>query len=311
MNISSVNIVVRFICTKIVIILYICYVKRFSYYLKVERQMSPNTVAAYCADVSDFLDSSGKDGSSVDAPDVEDYLASRSKDLSKRSQARLLSSLRSYFDWLILEGERKDNPCDRVDTPKLGRYLPAVLSVEEVSAIMDSVDLRSWQGLRDRAILEVLYGCGLRVSEVCGLLMSQVYLQEGFVRVIGKGNKERLVPLGEMAADAFSAWLEVRPAPSALEYGDTAFLNRFGKPLSRVSVFNMIKKQSLLAGVRKEISPHTFRHSFATHLIENGADLRVVQEMLGHESILTTEIYTHIDSRTWQAAVLEHHPRNK
>lgn len=273
--------------------------------------MSPNTVAAYCADVSDFLDSSGKDGPSVDVPDVEDYLASRSKDLSKRSQARLLSSLRSYFDWLILEGERKDNPCDRVDAPKLGRYLPAVLSVEEVTAIMNSVDLRSWQGLRDRAILEVLYGCGLRVSEVCGLLMSQVYLKEGFVRVIGKGNKERLVPLGEMAADSFSAWLEVRPAPSTAEYGDIAFLNRFGKPLSRVSVFNMIKKQSLLAGVRKEISPHTFRHSFATHLIENGADLRVVQEMLGHESILTTEIYTHIDSRTWQAAVLEHHPRNK
>ena len=285
--------------------------KRYAYYLKVERQMSPNTVAAYCADVSDFLDNSGKDGASADTSDVEDYVASRSNDLSKRSQARLLSSLRSYFDWLILEGERKDNPCDRVDTPKLGRYLPAVLSVEEVAAIMDSVDLRSWQGLRDRAILEVLYGCGLRVSEVCGLLISQVYLQEGFVRVIGKGNKERLVPLGEMAADSFSAWLEVRPAPSATEYGDIAFLNRFGNPLSRVSIFNMIKKQSLLAGVRKEISPHTFRHSFATHLIENGADLRVVQEMLGHESILTTEIYTHIDSRTWQAAVLEHHPRNK
>lgn len=285
--------------------------KRFAYYLKVERQMSPNTVAAYCADVSDFLDNCGKAGASVDTDDIEDYVTGRSKDISKRSQARLLSSLRSYFDWLILEGERKDNPCDRVDTPKLGRYLPAVLSVEEVAAIMDSVDLRSWQGLRDRAILEVLYGCGLRVSEVCGMLISQVYLQEGFVRVIGKGNKERLVPLGEMAADSFSSWLDVRPAPSGPEFSDFAFLNRFGKPLSRVSVFNMIKKQSLLAGVRKEISPHTFRHSFATHLIENGADLRVVQEMLGHESILTTEIYTHIDSRTWQAAVLEHHPRNK
>lgn len=285
--------------------------KRYAYYLKVERQMSPNTVSAYCADVSDFLQQCGKPGESAEASDVEEYVAARSKDLSKRSQARLLSSLRSYFDWLILEGERKDNPCDKVDTPKLGRYLPAVLSVEEVDAIMNSVDLRSWQGVRDRAILEVLYGCGLRVSEACGLLISHVYLQEGFVRVVGKGNKERLVPLGEMAADAFAAWLEVRPAPFAPEYGDVAFLNKFGKPLSRVSVFNMIKKQSLLAGVRKEISPHTFRHSFATHLIENGADLRVVQEMLGHESILTTEIYTHIDSRTWQSAVLEHHPRNK
>lgn len=283
--------------------------KRFAYYLKVERQMSPNTVSAYCRDVEAFLESAAVTGVTADTAAVERYLSERSADLSKRSQARLLSSLRSYFDWLILEGERKDNPCDRVDTPKLGRYLPEVLSVEEVEAIMDSVSLATWQGVRDRAILEVLYGCGLRVSEVCGLLISHVYLDEGFVRVVGKGNKERLVPLGEMAADAFRSWLECRPEPFSPEFDDIAFLNRFGKPLSRVSVFNMIKQQSLLAGVRKEISPHTFRHSFATHLIENGADLRVVQEMLGHESILTTEIYTHIDSATWQAAILDHHPR--
>lgn len=285
--------------------------KRFAYFLKVERQMSPNTVSAYCRDVEAFLAAAGVTGVTADTEAVECYLSERSDDLSKRSQARLLSSLRSYFDWLILEGERKDNPCDRVDTPKIGRYLPAVLSVEEVEAIMDSVSLATWQGMRDRAILEVLYGCGLRVSEVCGLLISHVYLEEGFVRVVGKGNKERLVPLGEMAADAFRAWLECRPEPFSPEYDDIAFLNRFGKPLSRVSVFNMIKQQALLAGVRKEISPHTFRHSFATHLIANGADLRVVQEMLGHESILTTEIYTHIDSATWQAAILDHHPRRK
>lgn len=283
--------------------------KRFAYYLKVERQMSPNTVSAYCRDVEAFLEGAAVTGVTADTASVEDYLSERSADLSKRSQARLLSSLRSYFDWLILEGERKDNPCDRVDTPKLGRYLPEVLSVEEVEAIMDSVSLATWQGVRDRAIMEVLYGCGLRVSEVCGLQISHVYLDEGFVRVVGKGNKERLVPLGEMAADAFRSWLECRPVPFSPEFDDTAFLNRFGKSLSRVSVFNMIKQQSLLAGVRKEISPHTFRHSFATHLIENGADLRVVQEMLGHESILTTEIYTHIDSATWQAAILDHHPR--
>jgi len=229
--------------------------------------------------------------------------------LSKRSQARLLSSLRSFFDWLVLEGERKDNPCDRIDAPKLGRYLPEVLSVEEVERILDSVGIATWMDLRDRAILEILYGCGLRVSEACGLLISHVYLQEGFVRVVGKGDKERLVPLGEVAADAFKAYLDVRPQAAEPAFDDVAFLNKNGRPLSRVAIFNLVKKQALLAGVRKEISPHTFRHSFATHLIENGADLRVVQEMLGHESILTTEIYTHIDTATWQAAILAHHPR--
>ncbi|MCR5244814.1 MAG: tyrosine-type recombinase/integrase, partial [Bacteroidales bacterium] len=242
--------------------------------------------------------------------DIEGYLGKRSDLLSARSQSRVLSALSSFFDWLILEGLRKDNPCDKVDRPKQGRYLPEVLSVEEVDAIMQSVDLRGWQGLRDRAILEILYGCGLRVSEVCGLLISHVYLQEGFVRVVGKGDKERLVPLGGMAADAFADYLALRPDPAAPSFSDIAFLNRFGNPLSRISVFNMVKKQAMVAGVSKEISPHTFRHSFATHLIENGADLRVVQEMLGHESILTTEIYTHIDSAAWQAEVLEHHPRS-
>lgn len=283
--------------------------KQFSYYLRMERRMSANTVAAYCSDVESFLSSAGCDGRSASADDVLGYLSSRSGAVSKRSQARFLSSLRSYFDWLVLEGERADNPCDRIDSPKLGRYLPEVLSVQEVDAIMESVCLASPFGVRDRAILEVLYGCGLRVSEACGLLISHVYLDEGFVRVVGKGNKERIVPMGEMAAAAFRSWLECRPQPYGPEYDDTAFLNKFGKPLSRVSVFKMIKHQAMLAGVRKEISPHTFRHSFATHLIENGADLRVVQEMLGHESILTTEIYTHIDSATWQASILSHHPR--
>lgn len=232
------------------------------------------------------------------------------KALSKRSQARLLSSLRSFFDWLILEGERQDNPCDRIDAPKLGRYLPEVLSVEEVTAILESVDTAAgWTGLRDRAILEILYGCGLRVSEACSLQISHVYLQEGFVRVVGKGDKERLVPLGELAADAFKNYLDARPQAAEPAFDDVAFLNKNGRPLSRVAIFNLVKKQALLAGVRKEISPHTFRHSFATHLIENGADLRVVQEMLGHESILTTEIYTHIDAATWQRAILDHHPR--
>ena len=282
----------------------------YRYYLRMERKLSPNTVAAYGRDVSDFLDAAEIEPRAIRSEDIVRYLSTRG-DLSKRSQARLLSGLRSFFDWLILEGERKDNPCDRVDAPKLGRYLPAVLSVDEVTAIIDSVDTASgaWTALRDRAILEILYGCGLRVSEACGLLISHVYLAEGFVRVVGKGDKERLVPLGEMAADAFARYLDARPPAAEPAFDDVAFLNKNGHPLSRVAIFNLVKKQALVAGVNKEISPHTFRHSFATHLIENGADLRVVQEMLGHESILTTEIYTHIDTATWQAAILSHHPR--
>lgn len=276
-------------------------------YLMLERRMSPNTVASYCHDVEAFLDSTGLDPVSVQTSDIEDYLGSIK--VSKRSSARLLSALRNFFDWCVQEGEIKYNPCDNVDSPKLGKYLPAVLSVEEVSAIMDSVDLKSATGKRDRAILEVLYGCGLRVSEAATLRISRIDFEEGFVDVIGKGDKQRLVPLGEMAADAVKAYLPERPVPAARPYEDILFLNRFGKPLSRISIFNMVKKQAMIAGIHKEISPHTFRHSFATHLIENGADLRIVQEMLGHESILTTEIYTHIDSSTWYKSVLEHHPR--
>lgn len=326
--------------------------KDYRYYLRMERRLSPNTVAAYGRDVAELLSALELEPRAVRTEDIERYLASRaggdsrsepgmtrqgpgmtnrgpgmtnqgpgsskhsqgpskhSQTLSKRSQARLLSSLRSFFDWLILEGERNDNPCDRIDAPKLGRYLPEVLSVEEVAAILDSVDTNAgWTGLRDRAILEILYGCGLRVSEACGLQISHVYLQEGFVRVVGKGDKERLVPLGELAADAFRNYLDARPQAAEPAFDDIAFLNKNGRPLSRVAIFNLVKKQALLAGVRKEISPHTFRHSFATHLIENGADLRIVQEMLGHESILTTEIYTHIDTATWQRAILDHHPR--
>jgi integrase/recombinase XerD len=283
--------------------------KAYRYYLRIERKMSPNTVTSYCSDVAAFMDVAGIDPANADSSDIAGYLSSRAGDVSKRSQSRQLSSLRSFFDWLVLEGMRSDNPCDAVDHPKLGRYLPEVLSVEEVTAIIEGVDTRTWQGVRDRAILEILYGCGLRVSEVCALRISNVYETEGFVRIIGKGDKERLVPIGGAAVEAYGQWLSMRPEAFSPAYDDYVFLNRFGKPLSRVSVFNMVKKAAMLAGVSKEISPHTFRHSFATHLIENGADLRVVQEMLGHESILTTEIYTHIDTATWQKAVLEHHPR--
>lgn len=277
-------------------------------YLKIERAMSPNTVASYCSDIEKFAVWFCGKLKDVGPEDVMGYLASLVT-LEKRSQARILSSLRSFFRWLVLEGTISDNPCDLVDQPKLGHYLPDVLSVEEVERIIDSVDVKTVQGLRDRAMLEIMYGCGLRVSEVVSLKISCLYLDEGFVRVIGKGDKERLVPVGEMAADAVNAYLEERPAALSSKDDDVLFLSRFDKPLSRQSVFKMIKKQALIAGVRKDISPHTLRHSFATHLIENGADLLVVKEMLGHESITTTEIYTHVDTGTWHVEVLERHPR--
>lgn len=287
--------------------------KDYRNYLKIERAMSPNTVASYCSDIEKFLaalSEKGKMTEETTSEDIESYIAS-CHGLEKRSQARVLSSLRSFFGWGVVEGHIKDNPCDVVDSPKLGRYLPDVLSVDDVDDIIRSVDLSTWQGLRDRAILEVLYGCGLRVSEAVDMKISCLYFDEGFVRVIGKGNKERLVPVGEMAADAVNAYMEARPEPADTESEDILFLNRFGRALSRQSMFKIIKKQVQIAGVNKKISPHTFRHSFATHLVENGADLRIVQEMLGHESITTTEIYTHVDSTTWQQDVAEHHPRRK
>lgn len=282
--------------------------KDYSDYLRIERAMSPNTVASYCSDVSAFLEASGQPAESCGPDAVVDYLASR-RDLRDRSLARLISALRSFYNYLIIEGIVKENPCDKIESPKIGRLLPDVLSVGEVSEIIASVPEDTWCGIRDRAILEVLYGCGLRVSEVLGIRISDIFFEESFLRVRGKGDKERIVPLGEMAEDAVRKYLSVRPVPAGRAYEDMLFLNRFGKSLSRISVFNMIKRQALVCGITKEISPHTFRHSFATHLIENGADLRAVQEMLGHESILTTEIYTHVDSASWQAAVLSHHPR--
>lgn len=294
------------------------FMKGYRMYLRAERNMSSNTLASYCSDIGEMFaalaERSDRDVNPclVTRDDILSYLESRAEDgdgsISRRTQARILSSLRSFFGWLQMEGEITDNPCDGIDTPKIGRYLPSVLSIDEVSAIMDSVDLSKWTGLRDRAILEMLYGCGLRVSEASSVKISDVYLDEGFVRIVGKGDKERVVPMGDQAKDAVKAYLEARPEPSSAKFGDILFLNKSRSQMSRVSIFNLVKKQAAVAGIAKEISPHTFRHSFATHLIEGGADLRAVQEMLGHESVLTTEIYTHIDSSTWQKNILEHHP---
>ena len=279
-------------------------------YLRIERAMSPNTVSSYSSDVEKFFLAVGKAPSAVTTDDLRDYVSSR-RDLSKRSLARTLSSLRSFFDYLVMEGERKDNPCDAVDLPKLGRYLPSVLSVGEVEAILDSVDLTSWQGRRDRAILEVLYGCGLRVSEAVSLRISCLFLAEGFVRVVGKGDKERLVPIGEAAVDAVRDYLGQRPSAAVSEYDDILFLSRLGKPLSRVSMFNIVKRQAILAGIHKEISPHTFRHSFATHLLNNGCDLRSLQEMLGHKSLAATQVYTHVSLEKLKSVYNHAHPESK
>lgn len=280
----------------------------YEYYLKIECAMSPNTVASYISDLTAFFSAVGKDPKDVVPEDIISYFAETTT-LSKRSQARVLSSLHSFYKWMIMEGEMTDNPSDAIEAPKLGKYLPAVLSIEEVDRLIASVDLDSAFGKRDRAMLETLYGLGLRVSELVSLRISSIWTEQGFVSVIGKGDKQRLVPLGGMARDAIRDYLEVRGPAADRESSDILFLNRFGRALTRVAVFKMIKAYAMKAGISKEISPHTLRHSFATHLIENGADLRAVQEMLGHESILTTEIYTHIDSSTWQRNILEHFPK--
>ena len=293
------------------------YLKGYRTYLCAERSMSLNTYKSYCSDAQEMLSAlGGQSGQDADPrlvtrDDILSYLETRTSAndaISKRTQARILSSLRSFFGWLQMEGDITDNPCDGIDPPKIGRYLPSVLSIDEVLSIIDSVDVTKWTGCRDRAILELLYGCGLRVSETSSIRISDIYINDCFVRIVGKGDKERVVPMGEPARDAILKYLEVRPEPALPKFDDILFLNKSGGQLSRISIFNMVKKQALEAGITKEISPHTFRHSFATHLIEGGADLRAVQEMLGHESILTTEIYTHIDSTTWQKNILEHHP---
>lgn len=282
----------------------------YEFYLRIERAMSRNTVSSYCSDVEKFMSFVGGEVRTAGPREIETFIGNDK--ISKRSQARRLSALKSFFKWLMMEGMIEENPCDMTDAPKLGTYLPDVLSVEEVEAVMEAIDTSTHLGLRDRAIIETLYGCGLRVSEAVGLRISNLYLDEGFIKVQGKGSKERLVPIGDMAADAIMAYLEVRENfPYDRNNDDVLFLNRYGKTLSRVSMFKTVKTAVLLAGIRKEVSPHTFRHSFATHLVENGADLRVVQEMLGHESITTTEIYTHIESATWHKDILEHHPREK
>ena len=281
-------------------------------YLVIERALSKNSVSSYISDISKlackYADKSPED---ISGEDLSAFIAQQAAGISKRSQSRLISALKSFFRFMEIEGRIQVNPTDTIDPPKISRHIPVVLSVEEIDRIMNSVDLSEPEGHRNRAILEVLYSCGLRVSELISLRISDLFFDESFIRVIGKGDKQRLVPIGEPAKRAVQLYLsQTRRAYVSKKAEDILFLNRRGGKLSRQMIFLMIKSQCEKAGITKEISPHTFRHSFATHLVENGADLRAVQQMLGHESIITTEIYTHIDSRKWQGSILTFHPRN-
>lgn len=282
-------------------------VSDFRSYLRLERSMSENTINSYISDIrklNDFVPVS----ETLSSEDISEFIESQQNcGISKRSQARMVSAFRTFYKFLELEGYIKTNPTDRIGTPKLSKYIPVVLSLDEVESIISAVDLSDPLGHRNKAILETLYSCGLRVSELVELKVSDLFFDESFIRVTGKGDKQRLVPVGEPAKEAILHYLKQTSRLFAKE--DILFLNRRGKKLSRVMVFNIVKNHAAKAGITKTISPHTFRHSFASHMVENGADLRAVQQMLGHESILTTEIYTHIDAKKWEREILEHHPR--
>lgn len=283
-------------------------------YLRFERSMSPNTIESYSRDVTALCAYLGNNGcqriEEATGDNLCRYIATLAENnISKRSQARVISSIKSFFDFLERENRILHTPCDVLDAPKIQKYLPVVLSVEEVEAIINSVDLSKPEGHRNKAMLEMLYSCGLRVSELITLKISDLFFDEKFIRVKGKGSKQRLIPVGDYAVNAVTLYLEQRRTlPVARGKEDLLFLNRRGNPLTRQMVFKIVNDAAAAAGIGKTISPHTFRHSFATHLVENGADLRVVQQMLGHESILTTEIYTHIDTAKWQESILKYHP---
>lgn len=290
-------------------------VKSYVRYLKLQRNMSGNTLDAYQRDLQkllDYLAHEDKDIREVTLEDLEHFSAGlHDIGIHPRSQCRILSGVRSFFRYLQLDGYREDDPTELLESPQIGEHLPEVLSPEEIDLLEASIDLTKWEGHRNRAIIEVLFSCGLRVSELVNLKLSNLYLDEEFVRVLGKGSKERLVPISQKAIKELGFWfddrnhMKIKPGEE-----DFVFLNRYGSHLTRVMILIMIKRQAEVAGIKKTISPHTLRHSFATALLEGGADLRVIQALLGHESIGTTEIYTHIDTSTLRREILEHHPRN-
>lgn len=293
------------------------YKKGFAIYLQVEKGLSANTQENYLRDIDklfQFLAFSYPDLSlhKVELQHLSAFLSWVAEiGLSAASQARIMSGIKSFFSYLVNEDILQNNPSELLITPKLSRKLPEVLSIEEIDAMLNAIDRSKPEGERNKAMLEVLYSSGLRVSELTGLLLSNVFLDEGFLRIIGKGNKERLVPIGSSASAQLHLYLNHVRIHIPIQHGmhDIVFLNKRGSALSRVYVFTVIKTLAALAGISKNISPHTFRHSFATHLVEGGADLRAVQEMLGHESITTTEIYTHLDRNYLKEVIARFHPR--
>lgn len=292
------------------------WIKGFDMYLRLEKSLSQHTIEAYGRDIKRFFEylsmQQHQDIHQFHIIDIEHFIAFLADlGLEATSQARMISSLKAFFRYLLLENHIQTDPTVLLQAPKLSRKLPDTLSYPEIQQIIDSVDQSKPEGIRDRAILETLYSCGLRVSELTTLKLSHLYLDEGFIRVRGKGDKERLVPIGQAAIRQIAIYrTQVRThCPVLKGEEDYLFLNRRGKHLSRVMIFLMIRKQAALAGVEKSISPHTFRHSFATHLLEGGADLRAIQEMLGHASITTTEIYTHLDRAFLRSTVMSFHPR--
>ena len=293
-------------------------IKGFQSYLKLERSVSANTSAAYVRDVAlleSFIASElgNKSLKQVDFSDLKEFIAwIHGRGMSATSQARILSGVKTFFHYLVLEGMLSENPTTLLERPKLSRKLPDTLSIHEINSLIDAIDLSKPEGMRNKAILEMLYGCGLRVSEVVDLKISNLFLDVELVKILGKGNKERLVPIGSEAAKFLQIWLQEVRVHLKIKPGkeDWVFLNNRGSSLSRVMVFLIIKGLATKIGLKKTISPHTFRHSFATHLLEGGADLRAVQEMLGHESITTTEIYTHLDRDYLKSTILQYHPRS-
>ena len=291
-------------------------VGRYNVHLKLEKALQPNSVSAYMSDIAKFADFIGGEEALLHATadDMRGFLASLADvGINARSQARILSAMRSFYRFLKLDGYIEHDNTELLKSPKLGMQLPDVLTLHEIDEIINTIDLSKKEGQRNRAMIEMLYSCGLRVSELCGLHMSDLYLKEQFIRITGKGDKQRLVPISSRAIAELEAYFTDR---SRIEikrgYEDFVFISeRLKKPLSRITVFHVIKELVEAAGIKKNVSPHTFRHSFATHLLEGGANLRVIQAMLGHESISTTEIYTHIDRTRLREEIIMHHPRNR
>ena len=291
------------------------YKDRYIRYLKLQRGMSPNTLAAYVLDLDKllgYLDREGIQVTDVRLSDLQSFAASlHDIGISPRSQCRILSGIRSFYRFMVLDGYMQDDPTELLESPVIGDHLPEFLTPQEVDQLEDSIDLSKPEGHRNRAIIEVLFSCGLRVSELVSLQWSQLYADEHYLRVLGKGNKERLVPISERALHEISNYMPWRNSLT-IKPGEEGyiFLNRRGAHLTRTMILIMLKRQAEEAGIQKTISPHTLRHSFATALLEGGADLRVIQTLLGHESIGTTEIYTHMSMQTLREEILLHHPRN-